>query len=347
MPAVFDRLLTAKDAEEIDTVLDRVSGEGFRGDSVEKKALSVIGLSGQTGTVQKRRPRSRFRMVLIAACLAVLLVATFAAAKVIKDKRFLELLGAEQGAEKIEDHYKPIGQTGKIGDVTVAAVDMIGDSGNMFVEISTDIPVDQEDGWLKSNVNLTYTLRFEFSADGVSEYGSGPFVRDGKLWYMFKATSHSVDISHIPVELTATGYNHGKKTGTIEFRWTNDYEPKDRTVIIDRQIGEYVIDSVTLNVSELKVQAFGENGTFNWLNLDCITLTDGTRLYYEIPRGDHIYNAGGSYLQETRGEVHGIQAQKKYDLFDGFVKEKGGTPVFVWIEDIASVTVNGVEIPLK
>lgn len=354
MPSGFSQLLTAKDADVVDTVLDRVSEEGFHGRSVEKKVLSAIGISAQTKTAPKRSTRSRFRVVMIAACIAVVSLVAFTAAKIIKDTRFLGLIGAEQAPEKMEDHYIPIGQTGKIGSLTVTAVDMIADADTMFIEVSTDCPIDHTDGWLIDDAVLEMPLgiscEVELPKNGLKGYSvtTAPFARDGKMWYMVQYINNEFDISRLPVTLTIEAYNpETKALENCKFNWTNDYEPKNKTVVVDREIGEYVIDSITLNVTEMKIQAFGKKDTCDWLTLDHITLTDGTELWYTVPKKKPLYTSISYRATKWRGKTVGEEAVKFFTLFDGFSKEKGGDPVFVSIEDIASVTINGVEIPVK
>ena len=145
-PELFRQILPQSDADCLDETLQAMPAEDFDAAAVTGKTLAKLGLA----TPAPKR-RFRFRTVLIAACCAVLLLATVAVAKIMHDKktRVIEITELKEHltAERASA-FLPLGQSGKIGDVTVTAVDMIGDSHRIFVEVSTDVAVDAADGWL-------------------------------------------------------------------------------------------------------------------------------------------------------------------------------------------------------
>ena len=171
-PELFRQILPQSDADCLDETLQAMPAEDFYAAAVTGKALAKLGLGRADAklTVVNETPvretpapkrRFRFRTVLIAACCAVLLLATVAVAKIMHDKKarvieiteLKEYLTAERASA-----FLPLGQSGKIGGVTVTAVDMIGDSHRMFVEVSTDVAVDAPDGWIICHLRVHWVL---------------------------------------------------------------------------------------------------------------------------------------------------------------------------------------------
>ena len=117
------------------------------------------------------RPRRRaLRVALIAACVAALLFGTFvAAANVIYDVRFTQLIGVEGTMTELKSGYFQIGLSKTIDDLTVTVVDAIGDVRVQWVEIRTNrrLVDGTPDGWLEDN----------FTDDGL--YAGTPAMPDG------------------------------------------------------------------------------------------------------------------------------------------------------------------------
>ena len=140
-PELFRQILPQSDADCLDETLQAMPAEDFDAAAVTGKTLAKLGLGRADAklTVVNETPvretpapkrRFRFRTVLIAACCAVLLLATVAVAKIMHDKkaRVIEITELKEHltAERASA-FLPLGQSGKIGDVTVTAVDMIGE----------------------------------------------------------------------------------------------------------------------------------------------------------------------------------------------------------------------------
>ena len=343
-PSVFKNLLTEADVERLDTLLEDLPAEEFDASAVAGRTLASLGLSVQQ-TAGKTKPvrRSRLRMVLIAACVAVLLLGTFVAAKAIRDNRFVALLGAEETPEELDDAYIPLGYSGKANGYTFTVVDMLASRCSMIIEISTDYPIDAPDGWLRGDtcpihvaINCTVDFPEEIKGSHLgASIGTAPFARDGKVWFMlayFDKRSADTDISHLPVHL---------KVGALTFDWVNDYEAKDRTVAVNRDLGTFTLDEVELTVFEMVLRSHGKSIDYKY-TLDSIKLKDGTTLYYTVPNLPFGMSTGG-YVYGDDGK----KEERYFNLMEGFSPTRGGDPVFVSITDIATVTVNGVEIPLE
>ncbi len=346
--SVLSNRLSESDAEHLDTAMQALPENEFSESSVTEKTLASLGLTKQASVLQFRPARrSRFRVALIAACVAALLLASVAAAKVIYDTRFFSLFASEEAEPQLAKAFIPLGLTGQAGGVSYTAEDMIGDTHQMFIELRTDVSIDAADGWLEGSylpltINPVCTLT---GLEGLTSCFNAPFARDGKLWYMIAFSDDGAaghDISKLPVQLAIDTFDeNGTSKGSVSFTWTNNYAPKDRTVAVNRDMGNFRLDSVGLSVSRLVLQASGDTLAYS-CNLDSVTLKNGTVLYpvaSRLPLGETLYM---STLGENAKDVTGY-----YNLLDGFSASAGGAPVFVNYEDIASVTVNGVAIPLS
>ena len=131
------------------TDLHVVRCSAFSDVAVDESPTNTQPLSKHSG----HRRRTVMRVMLIAACVAVLLLGTFvAAAKVIYDVRFMQLIGVEGTMTALENGYVQIGLSKTVDDLTVTVVDAIGDSRTQWVEIRTNRPLEPgtPDGWLEA-----------------------------------------------------------------------------------------------------------------------------------------------------------------------------------------------------
>ena len=347
-PELFRQILPQSDADCLDETLQAMPAEDFYAAAVTGKTLAKLGLA----TPAPKR-RFRFRTVLIAACCAVLLLATVAVAKIMHDKkaRVIEITELKEHltAERASA-FLPLGQSGKIGGVTVTAVDMIGDSHRMFVEVSTDVAVDAADGWLVDYLPPEGALGFACATEGdeiLSDCGAAPFARDGKLWYMVTCADNrdaSRTINNQTVKLIVQSIaGSDNETAPLILSWTNHYDVTDRVVSASQTVGGFRVDTLSVTACDLTVVLSGDTSGYS---LDYITLTDGSRLYeiantalplYPLTELKRSYDNDGKLLSERR----------YYSLLEGFAVEPGGDAVFVPAAKVASVTIGGVTIPVK
>ena len=373
-PELFRKMLPQADADCLDETLAAMPEGGFDAAAVTGRTLAKLGLATPDAqlTVVSETPsaetlrvdtpvcetpaprrRFRFRAVLIAACAAVLLLATVAVAKIIQDKkaRVIEVseLKEHLTAERASA-FLPIGQSGKLGDITVTAVDMIGDSRRMFIEVSTDVAVDAPDGWLTGYTPAEAALSFDCATGDdnlLADCGAAPFTRDGKLWYMVTCADNrdvSRTVNNRAVKLIVR--NTADTAGTaapLTLSWTNNYDVTDRVIAASQTIGNYRVDTLLLTACDLTLELSGDTSGYS---LDYITLTDGNRLYeiantalplYPWTELDFTYDGDGNLLSERR----------YYSLLEGFAAEPGGDAVFVPAAKVASVTIGGVTIPIE
>lgn len=191
------------------------------------ETIPVISPSRTVKQTHQRKLRKVLRVMLIASCIAVFLLAAVAvAADLIYDVRFTQLLGLEGTMKELENGYVAIGITRTAGDLTVTAVDAIGDSHTQWIEIQTNkpLPADTPDGFLYNTatgerVSLPSEFKPYIMMDHEAKYYEGshfattlsdidctdyyyekltnqfgslhhcsvsPFCRDGYLWYLVR-----------------------------------------------------------------------------------------------------------------------------------------------------------------
>lgn len=246
--------------------------------------------------------------------------------------------------------FLPLGQSGKLGDITVTAADMIGDSHRMFIEVSTDVAATAPDGWLTGFTPAEVALAFTCTTGDdylLADCGAAPFARDGKLWYMVTCADNrdaSRTVNRQPVKLIVRNTAEAPDASTpLTLAWTNDYDVTDRVIAANQTVGKFRVDAISLTSCDLTVELSGDTAG---CALDYITLTDGSRLYeiantalplYPLTELERSFDSDGNLLSERR----------YYSLLEGFAAEPGGDAVFVPAAEVTSVTFNGVTIPIK
>ena len=263
---------------------------------------------------RKRIGRRRvWRIALVAAALAVLLLGTFVAtAHIVYDVRFLQLIGLESTMKELDNGYYQIGLSKTIDDVTITVVDAIGDAGRQWVEIETDIPVEEfETGKCPEELGPTHfyielyetnrltaafadidcTERYERELKAVLPDGHSaslkPFFRDGHLWLLMEVMAeagHELNRSFIHFEC---GFNtKNTQDARFAFNWCCNYPAKKETFRINKKNGQVPrlyntsedVRITKVEVTQACLDVFAE-GSFDDFRLEYITLADGTILY--------------------------------------------------------------------
>ena len=264
---------------------------------------------------RKRTGRRRvWRIALVAAALAVLLLGTFVAtAHIVYDVRFLQLIGLESTMKELDNGYYQIGLSKTIDDVTVTVVDAIGDAKRQWVEIETDIPAEEseagkcpeepgpthfyielyETNWLTAAFSeIDCTERYERELKAVMPDGNSasltPFVRDGHLWLLLEVRAdagHELNRSFIHFEC---GFNtKNTQDARFAFNWCCNYPAKKETFRINKKNGQVPrlyntsedVRITKVEVTQACLDVFAAEGSFDDFRLEYITLADGTILY--------------------------------------------------------------------
>ena len=344
-----------------------------------------------------RRRRKVLRVALVAACIAMLLFGTFvAAANVIYDVRFTQLIGVDGTMTELENGYFQIGLSKTIDDLTVTVVDAIGDARVQWVEIRTNrkLADGTPDGWLEQAFTddglyiNTPALPDEYAATGyLVKYYDGsllstvfsdidcteryqkhlvntptldmrgsliPFCRDGYLWYMME-TSCEEDINRSFTHLEINFNTSGQEDVMFEFNWCNNYKSDKETFRVNKSVGQSKVKKVVLSGASMFVYT---NGGYNEICLDSVTLKDGTVLH--TAQGENevapaktdvsdFMNDGRRSCSESFG-VEGLftSSYVEYSLLPGVsFKTPQSCTSLIPMDEIVSITINGVEISLR
>ena len=411
---VLDNLPTAEEADRIlaeaeeeiasaAVTADTPDYGEFDETAVTELALKMMRATENTGnTVATLRPTVRrrrkvLRVALIAACIAVLLFGTFvAAANVIYDVRFMQLIGVEGTMTELENGYFQIGLSKTIDDLTVTVVDAIGDARVQWVELRTNrkLADGTPDGWLEQAYTddglyiNTPALPDEYAAIGyLVKYYDGsllstvfsdidcteryhkhlvnartldmsgcliPFCRDGYLWYMMQ-TSCEEDINRSFTHLEINFTTSAQQDATFEFNWCNNYKSGKETFRVNKSVGQSKVKKIILSGASMFVYT---NGGYNEICLDSVTLKNGTVLYtaqgeIEVAPGKPgVSDFVGDGRQSCAGSANddGIftSSYVEYSLLPGVTfKAPQSQTSLIPMDEIVSITINGVEISLK
>lgn len=329
------------------------------------RALSSSPDCEKTGATQGFRGgktrRKAIRIALIAACAVVLLVGTvYAATKGFRGKSFLDLIGTEGDEEEISTGFVSIGDVRQIGDLVITLEDVIGDRNTVFAEISTNINIEQPEGWLFPDDSSTAGILpvTVLGANGTAAFPDGEkhdhscgyvaFCRDGRLWYFLKISYRDpdVDLSHMPMQLSIDGQDIGGKDFSLSFEWTNDFKATNEIIPVNKEVDGVLLTDIRFSLSRMDVNFKTEkvlNDPAKWfetLSVDYIRLDDGRKLRYSL------FN--GMPIQENaliHSSPKGTDGTCYYNLLCGFSED--GVFRLVPYERIQSICVNGEEIRIR
>ena len=353
--ALFKDLPTRSEADELENSLAEYTPGEFSAERMTER--TITGLHDEMAAEAPRsNRRRRSRLILIAACVAVLLIGTaFAAKEIIHNKRLNEMLGIGEDAGEMENAFFEIGISKQVGDskIIITVVDSIGDSHNQWIEVQTNMKfkVPVEDGWIPkgfdreampANIAGAFVLKYPQENEHYTPsvgYHVMPFCRDGYLWYMIWAVSEDIPLNNAEVLLKF-------RIGDLEFRWKNNYESDEKTIVINKTIGKYTYTKVLLSPSRLVLYAekdteYPKYDYYNDANLESITLADGTVLPLKEKRGDGPESGGG----KSNGKVY---REFYYMLLPNHTFETPDSITsIIPKDDIVAITIDGVTVPLR
>ncbi len=300
-----------------------------------------------SGNAERNKTRRRFlRPALLAACLVVLLAGTLVAgAEVLKDSRFLEMLGIKDSSNDLEKAVITKDLTAKVGDMTVTVENIIVDKHIIYAEISTDYALDKPDGWITEETGGCLEISGE--AGNVLDEHSYPgymqgvsrFCKDGKQWYWYviEYMDENVDLGHAKMQLTVKDTENHK----VVFEWDNNYASKSEVIPVNRVVDGVTILDIRFSLTEMVIKAESDQEAYG-VSLDYIKLDDGTVLYYSEYNGVPVHNSG-----DGTGHNGHIARRAFYTLLSGFAEKDSKEWQFVPYERIVSVSINGTEIPIR
>ena len=274
--------------------------------------------------------------------------ALVAGAKVLKDSRFLEMLGIKDTSNDLEKAVISKDLTAKVGDMTVTVENIIVDKHIIYAEISTDYALDKPDGWITGETGETGgRLEISGEAGNVLDEHSYPgymqgvsrFCKDGKQWYWYviEYMDENVDLGHAKMQLTVKDTENHK----VVFEWDNNYASKSEVIPVNRVVDGVTILDIRFSLTEMVIKAESDQEAYG-VTLDYIKLDDGTVLYYSEYNGVPVHNSGNG-----TGHNGHMVIRTFYTLLSGFAEKDSKEWQFVPYERIVSVSINGTEIPVR
>ena len=177
-----------------------------------------------------------------------------------------------------------------------------------------------------------------------------PFARDGYLWYLASLTAlEDVNINRGFVHMVLYCNYNGIKRWPVDIDWRNNYTAKEKSFRMNRKAGDVVITRITLTSTKMFISYDGVRKRFR---LNSVTLSDGTVI--PTRSADPAEIIANPDQAEWDGWIdNGINYPedkyfRNYSLFPGeSFKTPSGLTTCIPMDDIVSVNINGVDIPIK
>lgn len=245
---------------------------------------------------------------------------------------------------------------GFFNNLTMEESDPVGiaiSSGNRIVW-SADVSYYEGSHFetLKSDTDcMQYYYNTLYRKKGVaSGFSLRPFARDGYLWYLASLTAlEDVNINRGFVHVVLYCNYNGLKRWPVEFDWRNNYTAKEKSFRMNRKAGDVVITRITLTSTKMFISYDGVRKRFR---LNSVTLSDGTVI--PTRSADPAEIIANPDQAEWDGWIdNGINYPedkyfRNYSLFPGeSFKTPSGLTTCIPMDDIVSVNINGVDIPIK
>lgn len=245
---------------------------------------------------------------------------------------------------------------GFFNNLTMEESDPVGiaiSSGNRIVW-SADVSYYEGSHFetLKSDTDcMQYYYDTLYRKKGVaSGFSLRPFARDGYLWYLASLTTlEDVNINRGFVHVVLYCNYNGLKRWPVEFDWRNNYTAKEKSFRMNRKAGDVVITRITLTSTKMLISYDGVRKRFH---LNSVTLSDGTVI--PTRSADPAEIIANPDQAEWDGWIdNGINYPedkyfRNYSLFPGeSFKTPSGLTTCIPMDDIVSVNINGVDIPIK
>lgn len=335
------------EADMIEKNLDILKDESVGDISLKKQESLVMEkiyaeLNKQESTEQTEKPQKiskhRFNkrkfVVLLVAAVMMFSMVVYARAN-DWDIEFAKLIGLNGAMEELEGGYVKIGESVTEGDITITAVQSIGDKNNQWIQFDTSIPweVGEEGYYVFGDIEIELSKLFG-RAEGCSA-----------MWYCYNNNGNvslllqlsKKDINRLNVSITLKelyqydGMNEDEEETLVsgetwEFKWKNYYAANTITRHPKEKINNFTIDTIEVTPISLRVEATGSG----ILKVEQIKLEDGTI----IP-----------CIEDGGGCKNGRYFHK--ECFYGEDSDDYANYKCINVDEIVSVTINGEEIEIK
>ncbi len=280
---------------------------------------------------EKSHTCGRRRMVILVMA-AVMMFGTVAFAKDKEwDVEMAEMLGLSGVMESLEGGYIRIEKADRQDDITVTAVQSIGDRNSQWIQFDTDIPwnVGEDGYYMFDESRFQFTKKNGAIIPGGSEFYS--YNNNGKVSFMLYAVGvEKINRANVSVELGEL-YEYesleaeGKKLSDAcwNLSWTNYYASNTIEKYPFVSVDDLWIRKIEISPISIQVEAVAwPSDVSRELIVEQVRLKDGTTI---------------SCQNRTNGSSNNI-------FFDNHVVYEDWNSVEV--DAIASVIINGTEITI-
>lgn len=275
--------------------------------------------------------RGKRLVVLVAAAVMMFGIVAFAKEN-DWDVEMAEMLGLSGVMEKLDGGYVRIDESDRQGDITVTAVQSIGDQNSQWIQFDTDIPwtVGEEGYYMFEDCDFKFTKKSGYVIPGGSEFYS--FNNDGKVSFMLYAVGvEKINRANVNVRLsglyeykTLMAEGNLLHDGCWSMEWTNYYAPNTITKYPLARVDDFWIQKIEITPISMYVEAFAPHSQeTRELSVEQIKLKDGMVI-------------------SCKDRVGGISNHMFYESF--VVYEDWNS---VDLAEIESVTINGKEIIIQ
>lgn len=298
------------------------------------KSLTMDKINGQMKEerISKVSLFGRRRMVLLAAVLVMMLgIAAFAKEK-DWDIEMAEIIGFSGAMENLEGGYVRIDKSVPQDDITITAVQSIGDQNCQWIQFDTNIPweVGEEGYYLFEDCSIDITTKNGKRMDDAMGYYS--YDNNGYVSFMLDVSGYkkinraNMHISLGRLKQYENEYLEGGvllSEGLWEFDWKNYYAANTITKHPYAVVDNLLIYKMELSPISIHLEAVGlPSQEHDYLTVESVTLEDGTTVL----------------CQEA--SQHGCTNNTFYRDLELFEQS-------IDLEKIKSVTINGKEITLR
>lgn len=333
--------VTVEEAEMLDRLVAREEKSFFgclgRKEKKEWKKMKSLTMHKINGQMKEERISKvslfgRRRMVLLAAVLVMMLgIAAFAKEK-DWDIEMAERIGLSGAMENLEGGYVRINKSVTQDDITITAVQSIGDQNCQWIQFDTNILWEAGEGgyYMFEDIGIHFTNKDGMDIDG----GAGLYSYDnnGYVSFMLDASGYKkINRANVQIyfEKLMRYENEDLEVvlvseGRWEFDWKNYYAANTITKHPYSVVDDLLVYKLELSPVSILVEAAGlPSKEHDYLTVDSIKMQDGTTI---ACRQD--------------GSVSGCSNNTFYHGCEIFEQS-------IDLEKIKSVTINGKEITLR
>ena len=281
---------------------------------------------------RKSAVRGRRKLVILVA-VAVMMFGTAVLAKEQDwDVEMAELLGLSNVMDALDGGYVKIGKSDRQDNITVTAVQSIGDRNSQWIQFDTDIPwtVGEDGSYMFDESRFQFTRKNGGIITGGSQFYS--YDNNGKVSFMLYAVGvEKINRANVTVCLgdlyeyeSVGGAGKLLSEGEWNLAWTNYYAPNTITRYPMALADDIWIQKIEMSPVSVYVEGVAPRSKEmqEFIDVEGVKLEDGTIIF----------------CRELTGGI------KNNMFYESFVTYEDWNSVDV--EEIVSVKINGKEISI-